>query len=53
MKSEQSYFISGPGGSSKTTLLKQLQGVLTKQDKKYITLCPTNICIVGWWYDYS
>ncbi len=36
MKSEQSYFITGPGGSGKTTLLKQLQDVLTKQDKKYI-----------------
>jgi len=43
MKSEQLYFITGPGGSSKTTLLKQLQGVLTKPDKNYITLCPTNL----------
>ncbi len=43
MKSEQSSFISGPGGSGKTTLLKQLQGALTKQDKKYITLCRTNL----------
>jgi predicted AAA+ superfamily ATPase len=43
MKSEQSYFITGPGSSSKTTLLKQLQGVLTKPDKNYITLCPTDL----------
>ncbi len=43
MKSEQSYFITGPGSSSKTTLLKQLQGVLTKPDKNSITLCPTNL----------
>jgi energy-coupling factor transporter ATP-binding protein EcfA2 len=43
MKSNQSYFITGPGGSGKTTLLKQLQDVLTKQDKKHITLCPTNL----------
>ncbi len=45
MKSEQSYFITGPGGSGKTTILKQLQDVfrLTKQDKKYITFCPTNL----------
>ena len=43
MKSEQSYFITGPGGSGKTTLLKQLQDELTKQNKKYITLCPTNL----------
>ncbi len=43
MKSEQSYFITGPGGSGKTTLLKQLQEVMTKQNKKHTTLCPTNI----------
>jgi energy-coupling factor transporter ATP-binding protein EcfA2 len=43
MKSSQSYFITGPGGSGKTTSLKQLQEVLTKQDKKHTTLCPTNL----------
>jgi len=43
MMSNQSYFITGPGGSGKTTLLKQLQDELTKKDKKYITLCPTNL----------
>ncbi len=43
MNSKQSYFITGPGGSGKTTLLKQLQDILTQQDKKYITLCPTNL----------
>jgi len=43
MKSNQSYFITGPGGSGKTTLLKLLQEELTKQDKKYTTLCPTNL----------
>jgi len=43
MNSNQSYFITGPGGSGKTTLLKQLQSELTKQDKKYTTLCPTNL----------
>jgi len=43
IKSNQSYFITGPGGSGKTTLLKQLQDVITKQDKKYVTLCPTNL----------
>ena len=43
MKSNQSYFITGPGGSGKTSLLKQLQEELTKQDKKHITLCPTNL----------
>jgi predicted AAA+ superfamily ATPase len=43
IKSNQSYFITGPGGSGKTTLLKQLQDELTKQNKKYITLCPTNL----------
>ena len=43
MKSNQSYLITGPGGSGKTSLLKQLQEELTKQDKKHITLCPTNL----------
>jgi nucleoside-triphosphatase THEP1 len=43
MKSNQSYFITGPWGSGKTSLLKQLQEVLTKQDKRHITLCPTNL----------
>jgi predicted AAA+ superfamily ATPase len=43
MNTQQSYFITGPGGSGKTTLLKQLQDILTQQDKKYITLCPTNL----------
>ena len=43
IKSNQSYLITDPGGSGKTTLLKQLQDVLSKQDKKYITLCPTNL----------
>ncbi len=33
MKSNQSYFITGPGGSGKTTLLKQLQDILTKQTR--------------------
>jgi ABC-type lipoprotein export system ATPase subunit len=43
IKSNQSYFITGLGGSGKTTLLKQIQSILTKQDKKHITLCPTNL----------
>jgi hypothetical protein len=32
VKSNQSYFIAGPGGSGKTILLKQLQDVLSKQN---------------------
>jgi ATP-dependent exoDNAse (exonuclease V) alpha subunit len=43
IQSNQSYFITGPGGSGKTTLLKQIQSRLTQQDKKHITLCPTNL----------
>ncbi len=43
MKSNQSYFITGPGGSGKTTLLKLLQEKLTSEEKRYITLCPTNL----------
>jgi hypothetical protein len=38
-----SYFITGPGGSGKTCLIKQLQRKITKQEKKYISLCPTNL----------
>jgi energy-coupling factor transporter ATP-binding protein EcfA2 len=45
-RSNQSYFITGPGGSGKTTLLKQIQSILTKQDKKHITLCPTNLAVL-------
>ena len=43
MKSNKSYFITGPGGSGKTSLLKMLQDELTDQEKDYITLCPTNL----------
>ncbi len=43
IKSNQSYFITGPGGSGKTTLSKQIQSMLTKPDKKHITVCPTNL----------
>jgi predicted AAA+ superfamily ATPase len=43
IESNKSCFITGPGGSGKTTLLKQLQDELTQQDKRYITLCPTNL----------
>jgi ATP-dependent exoDNAse (exonuclease V) alpha subunit len=43
INSNQSFFTTGPGGSGKSSLLKQLQDVLTKRDKKHITLCPTNL----------
>jgi ATP-dependent exoDNAse (exonuclease V) alpha subunit len=43
IKSNQSYFITGPGGSGKTTLLNLLQDKLKGQNKKYVTLCPTNL----------
>ncbi len=43
IKSNQSYFITAPAGSGKTALLKQIQSILTKHDKKHITLCPTNL----------
>jgi predicted AAA+ superfamily ATPase len=43
IKFNQSYFITGPGGSGKTILLKQIQSIFTKQDKNHITLCPTNL----------
>ena len=41
--SNESWFITGPGGSGKTTLLKMLQKRLKEADKKYVTLCRTNL----------
>jgi predicted AAA+ superfamily ATPase len=43
MNSNQSCFITGPGGSGKTRLLKLLQDALTQQERKSTTLCPTNL----------
>jgi len=38
IKYNQSYFITGPGGSGKATLLKQLQEELSKKDKTSVNL---------------
>jgi len=38
----KSQLIMGPGGCGKSTLIKQIQAVLTKDNKEYVTLCPTN-----------
>ena len=43
MNSNQSYFITGPGGSGKTTLIKDLQRKMNEQELKYMSLCPTNL----------
>jgi ATP-dependent exoDNAse (exonuclease V) alpha subunit len=43
MDSKQSWFITGPGGSGKTTLIKDLQKKLNEQKLKYMSLCPTNL----------
>jgi ATP-dependent exoDNAse (exonuclease V) alpha subunit len=49
MKSNQSWFITGPGGVGKSTLIKNLQKRLDKQGKKYVSLAPTNLAalIIG------
>ncbi len=36
IKSDQSYFITGPGGSGKTTLLKQLQDEFKNNDQNIL-----------------
>ena len=43
MNSKKSWFITGPGGSGKTTLIKDLQRRMNEQKLKYISLCPTNL----------
>jgi ATP-dependent exoDNAse (exonuclease V) alpha subunit len=43
INSNESYFITGPGGSGKTELIKQLQQEITKRGKKYESLAPTNL----------
>jgi hypothetical protein len=42
INSNQSVHIDGRAGTGKSTLIKKIQAELTKQSKKYITLCPTN-----------
>ena len=45
--SEQSFHILGRAGTGKSTLIKQIQEKLTKENNIYITLCPTNkACLV-------
>ena len=43
MESKQSWFITGPGGSGKTTLIKDLQRKMNEEELEYISLCPTNL----------
>jgi 5-methylcytosine-specific restriction endonuclease McrA len=43
MGSKESWFITGPGGSGKTTLIKDLQQKMKEQELKYMSLCPTNL----------
>jgi hypothetical protein len=43
MDSKQSWFITGPGGSGKTTLIKDLQRKMDGKKLKYMSLCPTNL----------
>ena len=43
MDSKQSWFITGPGGSGKTTLIKDLQKRMDDEGLEYVSLCPTNL----------
>jgi ATP-dependent exoDNAse (exonuclease V) alpha subunit len=43
IKSNQSCFITGPGGSGKTELIKQLQQEITRMGKKFESVAPTNL----------
>ena len=43
MESYQSLFITGPGGSGKTTLIKELQKKMNEEELKHISLCPTKL----------
>ena len=51
MDSKQSWFITGPGGSGKTTLIKDLQKRMDDEGLKYVSLCPSSS--FSWWNDYS
>lgn len=42
VNSNKSFNILGRAGCGKSTLIKQIQKQLTKNNKKYISLCPTN-----------
>jgi hypothetical protein len=41
--SNESWNIDGPAGAGKSFLIKSIQQELKSKDKKYVTLCPTNI----------
>ena len=43
IKSNQSCFITGPGGSGKTELIKQLQQEILNMGKKFESVAPTNL----------
>lgn len=42
INSNKSFNILGRAGCGKSTLIKQIQKQITKNNKKYISLCPTN-----------
>ena len=43
INNNHSCFITGPGGSGKTELIKQLQSVIIGNGKKYESVAPTNL----------
>jgi ATP-dependent exoDNAse (exonuclease V) alpha subunit len=43
IESNKSYFITGAAGTGKSTMINDLKEELTKNNKKYKCLCPTNL----------
>ena len=43
IESNKSYFITGPAGTGKSTMINQLKEELIKNNKTFKCLCPTNL----------
>lgn len=46
-KNTKNYFITGPGGTGKTWMVKQLERSWNTDDKKYVLLTPTGVAAVN------
>ena len=47
IKSNKSYFITGPAGTGKSQLIKNIKTELDIQKKTYICLAPTNLAALN------
>ena len=47
LNSNQSFFITGPAGTGKSELIRQIKSELDKQEKKYKCLAPTNLAALN------